>query len=165
LQGIAKDAELRAYWTYCQQYPLPHPPPQQQQQQQKQPAAAAVGTQVGAPREVLLPLTALAHSKQLLQWLRQEHKQQQQQHQHQTNASDPAAAAEAAQPAAAAAASAAVGFDDGDVLGFMRSIRQLLRSQAAAGKLLPGEHVCLCLSFCSARSAGHNMQCCRLLLC
>jgi hypothetical protein len=203
VQGIAKDAELRAYWTYCQQYPLTHPSPQQQQQQQQQqnePAAAATAAaaaekQAGAPREVLLPLTALAHSKQLLQWLRQEHKQQQQQRDY----ADPRAAAAAAAAAENAPPTAVDAFDDGDVPGVMRSVRQLLGSQAAAGKLLPGEHVWLCFYlsflsvllskmciqslrcyepphsntssthhlclFCSVHNVGGNMQWCRLLLC
>jgi hypothetical protein len=143
LQGLAKDVELRAYWTYCQQYPLTHPSQQQQQQDTTAAAAAAVAAaaaaadhQAGTPREVLLQLTALAHSKQLLQWLHKQHKQQQQQ----GLANAPAAAAAAVDDTTPAAAAAAAGFDDGDVPGLMRSIRQLLKSQAAAGKLLPGEH-------------------------
>ncbi|WIA39105.1 hypothetical protein OEZ86_005243 [Tetradesmus obliquus] len=143
-QGIIKDAELRAHWTYCQQYPLAHPAQQQQQQQRQQdePAAAAAA-QAGASREVLLPLTALAHSKQLLQWLRQQHKQQQQQQQQQEQGgtSTPLPPAAAAAEAEIKAPPASIPFDEGDVPGVMRSIRQLLQEQAAAGMLPPG--VCL----------------------
>lgn len=124
LQGILKDAELRAYWTYCQQYPLPDPQQQQQQHSVTSAAAAAAsGDQADfTPHQVLLPLTALAHSKQLTTWLRQ---QQQQHHEFAESA------------AGSSSSSSAV---DGDVPAVMRQIRALLQQQNAAGKLLPGVH-------------------------
>lgn len=71
-----------------------------------------------------LPLTALAHSKHLVNWIKQ---QQQQQH-------------VAAQGAGSSGSSGAVGVVDvSDVPDLMRHIQGLLQEASAAGQLLEGE--------------------------
>jgi len=57
-----------------------------------------------------LPLTALAHSKHLVNWIKQQQQQQQQ-----------------------------CGVDVGDVVDLMRHIRLLLHQAVAAGQLVEGE--------------------------
>ncbi|KAF8064611.1 HEN1 [Scenedesmus sp. PABB004] len=137
-QGLLTDPELRAWWTYAQQHPV----------------AGAVEAEPGA---VVLPLTALAHSRHLARWLAQQRRQQGAQsgepraagraegqgEEGEEEGDDSWAAAVAADAdgeaeAEAPASRAGAALADGDMLGAMRAIRALLQAQSAAGKLLAG---------------------------
>lgn len=110
VQGILQDPDLKAWWAYCQQHPL------------NADAAAAAGTAGGDDAvpmtyPVSLPLTALAHSKHLVNWIKQQQQQQ------------------AAEGGAATASSA---LDVSDAMQLMWHIQGLLREAAAKGQLLEG---------------------------
>jgi hypothetical protein len=105
-QGILQDSDLKAWWAYCQQYPL-----------HADTAAAAAGTggeAVPMTYPVSIPLTALAHSKHLVNWIKQQQQQQE-----------------------GVGASVSV-LDVSDVPHLMRHIQKLLREAAAAGQLPEG---------------------------
>jgi hypothetical protein len=133
LQGIQKDPDLRAFWTYCQQHPLLPPKQQQQQQQQQQvpggdaqaPACAGGADEPDAfQSEVVLPLTALAHSKHVNNWFKQQQQRQQQQR---------------SIPADGTGGDSIQHDMLHDIPAKMRLLRNLLQRQAADGKLPPGE--------------------------
>lgn len=110
-QGILQDPDLKAWWAYCQQYPLSSDTPTTA-------AAAAAGGTVPMICPVSLPLTALTHSKHLVGWIKQ---QQQQRQGNQGSRSG--------------------GLDVSDTVQLMWHIQGLLHEAAASGTLLEGERV------------------------
>jgi hypothetical protein len=116
-QGILQDADLKAWWAYCQQYPL-------HADTTAAAAAAAAectgGEAVPMTHPVSIPLTALAHSKHLVNWIKQRQQQQQQE-----------------QEQGGVGASSSV-LDVSDIPQLMLHIQELLHQAAAEGQLPEG---------------------------